>query len=323
MKEEAEFISSLATKTPLGTWKDVEDTKVKQSMRELKDWEDKVEKIKQRRTDLIAQMAEAGIIPDDIPGWPNTRLAVNQAANSVQEVSDELKSEDAERELHSNATSVTEKVQYPLFEGKDEECFADFKVKLEKAFKHNQTVKSAKATKIKELLRGNAKNHIPDSMENIDDIYKALDRAFGDPTRLLNYKKKSLTKLGAIPSYDTKGGTKVVVDWHLKLETQLQGLLDLGQANSDDEDLTAVIYSLDIIRTVANMFEKQEGETVLAAVQDQRGRVRLQALKDKISERRTSAQKWQHIKEFAQMNPGLGKKPGTSPSTTNLNSHTR
>ncbi len=142
---------------------------------------------------------------------------------------------------------MTEKVQYPLFEGKDEECFADFKVKLEKALKHNQTLKSAKATKIKELLRGNAKNHIPDSMENIDDIYKALDRAFGDPTRLLNYKKKSLTKLGAIPSYDTKGGPKVVVDWHLKLETQLQGLLDLGQANSDIEDLTAVIYSLDII----------------------------------------------------------------------------
>ena len=91
-------------------------------MRELKDWEDKVEKIKQRRTDLIAQMAEAGIIPDDIPGWPNTRLAVNQAANSVQQVSNELKSEDAERELHSNATSVTEKVQYPSFERKDEEC---------------------------------------------------------------------------------------------------------------------------------------------------------------------------------------------------------
>ena len=35
LKEEAELISSLATKVPLGTWKNVEDTKVKQSMREL------------------------------------------------------------------------------------------------------------------------------------------------------------------------------------------------------------------------------------------------------------------------------------------------
>ena len=158
-------------------------------------------------------------------------------------------------------------------------------------------------------------------MDNIDDIYKALERAFGDPTRLLNHKKKSLAKLGAMPCYDTKGGPKLVVDWHLKLETQLQGLLDLGQANSEDEDLTAVIYSLEIIRTVANMFEKQEGEIVLADVLDHRGRVRLQALKDKITERRISAQEWQHIKEFAQTSSGPGKKPGISHSTTNLYGH--
>ena len=118
-----------------------------------------------------------------------------------------------------------------------------------------------------ELLQGNSKYGIPDTLKSVYDIYKALGRAFGDLTRLFNYKKKSLTKLGTLPSYDTKGGTKAVVDWYLELETQLQGLLDL--ANSDNEDLTAVIYSLDIIRTVANMFEKQEGETVLAAVQDQ------------------------------------------------------
>ena len=94
-------------------------------------------------------------------------------------------------------------------------------------------------TKTKELLQGNAKHNIPDSMENIDNIYKALDRAFGDPTNLLNYKKKSLSKVSAFPSYDTKGGHKVVVEWSLNLETQLQGL---EQANSNDEDPPAMIY---------------------------------------------------------------------------------
>ena len=121
-------------------------------------------------------------------------------------------------------------------------------------------------------------------MESVDNIYKALGKAFWDLTRLLNYKKKSLTKHGALPSYDTKGGTKVAIDWYIELETQLQSLLDLGQANSNNEDLTSVIYSLDIFRIVANMFEKQEGKTVLVAVQDERGRLHLQALKDKISE---------------------------------------
>ena len=79
LKEEAEFVSNLATKIPLGTWKNVED---------------KVNKLKQRTTDLIAHMAEVGIILDDVPGWPNTKLAVSQAEDSVQEASNELKFED-------------------------------------------------------------------------------------------------------------------------------------------------------------------------------------------------------------------------------------
>ena len=300
LRDDAELISSLATKVPIGSWHEQEDIKVKQAMKGLKDWQDKMERLRLKRTDLIAQMAEAGIVPDDIPGWTDTRFAMNSAAHSVTEVGDELKTEDSRRELHSMSTAVSEKVLYPTFEGKDDECFADFKVKMEKAFKHNQTNKSAKASLIKESLKGNAKSHIPDSMEDIDDIYKALDRAFGDPTRLLHFKMKSLCKLGSIPSYDNKGGAKAVVDWHLKLETELQSLLDLGQANYRDEDLTSVIYSIDIIRTVAGMFSKHEGESVLSAVTDKRGQVRLKALKDKISERRASAQQWQHIKEFAE-----------------------
>ena len=107
-------------------------------------------------------------------------------------------------------------------------------------------------------------------MESVYDIYKALGRAFGDPTRLLNFKKKYLTKLGTLPSYNTKGGHKVVVDWYLNLEIQLQCLLDLEQANSEDEDLSA----MDLIRTMTNTLKNQEGETVrVTALQDQKGRV--------------------------------------------------
>ena len=88
LKTEAEFISSLATKVPLSTWKDVEDPKVKQSMGELKDCQDKVDKLKY--PDLIVQMAEADITPDNIPGWNDTGLAANQVTNPVQEVSNKL-----------------------------------------------------------------------------------------------------------------------------------------------------------------------------------------------------------------------------------------
>merc|ERR1712082_262717 len=77
LKAEAESIFSLSTKIPLGTWKGVED---------------KVDKLK--HPDLTAQIAEAGINPDNILGWSNTRLAVNQVMNPIQKVSDELRSED-------------------------------------------------------------------------------------------------------------------------------------------------------------------------------------------------------------------------------------
>ena len=114
----------------------------------------------------------------------------NEVANSVHEVSDELKSEDTVRELYSNVTSVKEKVQYPLFE--EEETKAEL-------------LRGNGETKIKELLEGSPKNHIPDTMENTDDIYRAMDKVFWDSMRLLDYETKSLTKFGTIPSYNTKG----------------------------------------------------------------------------------------------------------------------
>ena len=84
----------------------------------MKNVEDKVDNLK--HLDLVAQIAEAGINPDNILGWSNTKLAVDQVANPIQEVRDELRTKDTERELHSNASSVKEKVRHPLFEGREE-----------------------------------------------------------------------------------------------------------------------------------------------------------------------------------------------------------
>ena len=54
-------------------------------------------------------------------------------------------------------------------------------------------------------------------MENVDNIYKALGKVFNDPTKLLNHKRKSLTKPGVLPSYNIKGGTSIVEDCNFKL----------------------------------------------------------------------------------------------------------
>lgn len=126
---------------------------------------------------------------------------------------------------------------------------------------------------VKELLQGIAKYCIPDTLEIVHSIYKVLGKDFGNLTRPPNYKKRSLTKFVTSPSYDIKGGTKVVVDWYLGLESQLQSLLDMGQVNSDSTDPIVVIHLLEIIWTVADMFEEQKSEMCLTSVQRQQGRV--------------------------------------------------
>ena len=92
LKKKAELVSSPVTKIPLGTWNNVE--------------EDKVEKLEQRKPNLIAESAEADTVLDDIPGCLDTRQTANQAANSVQKVKDELDSENlVERDEESVADS--------------------------------------------------------------------------------------------------------------------------------------------------------------------------------------------------------------------------
>ena len=96
-------------------------------------------------------------------------------------------------------TSLKEKVQHSLFEGRE-------------GNKIEELLGSNTEDNVKELLQGIAKYCIPDTLESVHSIYKVLGKAFGNLTRPPNYKKKSSTKLGTLPSYNTKGGSKVVVN---------------------------------------------------------------------------------------------------------------
>ena len=64
-------------------------------------------------------------------------------------------------------TSVKEKVQHPLFEGRE-------------GTKIKELLRSNAETNVRELLQGNAKYGIPNTLESVDDIYKALGRVFED-----------------------------------------------------------------------------------------------------------------------------------------------
>ena len=101
-------------------------------------------------------------------------------------------------------TSIKERVQYPLFKGRERT-------------KIREPLESNAEDDVRELLQGDAKYGIPNTLENVNDIYKALGKVFNDPTKLLNQERKSLTKSGTLLSYDIKGGTSIEEDWNCKL----------------------------------------------------------------------------------------------------------
>ena len=139
---------------------------------------------------------------------------VDRVTSEVREAIDAIKKEDDSRELYTLDVAKTDPLKMPVFEGRDDEDFAKFKEKVIKAFAQNRICKDDKVAKLREALRGHAKRLIPESrVTDIDEAWKALDIAFGDPTRLLRSKMEKLFKLGMLPKENAKGGLKAQVEW--------------------------------------------------------------------------------------------------------------
>ena len=308
--EDAKDLSDLINKVEIESWSEQDDWLVIQTRRELKSWEEKLKGITAMHREAMELMAENSILDGAVIDLVDASNKVEDLTLDYKKVSDAVIEEDLCRELHTMNTTVTEKVKYPSFGGTDEECYQDFKELLDKAFKHNQVSKSAKVAKLKECLKGNAKTIIPESMKDIDLAYSTLEKAFGDPTKLLKVKINSLIKLGYCPKQNGKGGVKAVTDWHLKLETTLQTLRDLGDTTTN-EDVKAAVHNIDIIRTVAKLFTANVGVSIIEVASGSTGQARLDLVIAKITKMRVKAQEWQIVQELAPSIPGAGGEGGT------------
>ena len=303
--EDVRDLSDLINKVEIESWNEQDDWLIIQTRRELKSWEEKLKAITAMHREALELMVENSILDGSVVDLVDASNKVEDLTLDFKNVSDAVIAEDLSRELHTMNTSVTEKVKYPSFGGTDEECYQDFKELLDKAFKHNQVSKSAKVAKLKECLKGNAKTIIPESMKDIDLAYSTLEKAFGDPTKLLKVKISALIKLGYCPKQNGKGGVKAVTDWHLKLETTLQTLRDLGDTTSN-EDVKAAVHNIDIIRTVAKLFSPNVGVSIIEVANGSTGQARLDLVIAKITTMRVKAQEWQIVQELAPSIPGAG-----------------
>ena len=83
--------------------------------------------------------------------------------------------------------------------------------------------------KLREVIKCHAKRLVPFSMTNtINDAWKALKSALGDPSKLMQNRNDYHLELRIFPIENAKGGLKAKVEWYLELEVILKSIKKLG-----------------------------------------------------------------------------------------------
>ena len=271
-------------------WNAVEDTDVTKAMKKIKTWKEDLGKIVKAWRETDELLIVSNITERNIPGEATeAKELVDDLQKIFNDTKKEIETEDLRRNLYSLDISSSAKVNYPAFEGKDDEDWEDFKVKLEKALVDNRVRASDKCDKLRSCLKGHASKLVPSSQNDFTAAMAALEKSFGDSTRLLQFKIKSLNDLGKIPRSDDWKGGKSAVEWYLNLETILESLFDLG-SRTDDGNIKTSVYSKKIITTVACLFPELYGSQILDC--EGRGEARLKNVVALVVKFRCEAQQW-------------------------------
>ena len=230
---------------------DFSNIDISRMMKEKDKWKDELEKIVELKRNL-EDIAASNNLTEEESKILEAATLVQKLVEDVDETIEAVIEEDSARELYSLDTTVNEKVKLPSFEGRDDEDFSKWKELVERAFVKNRVAKDDKLLKLREILKGHAKKLVPYSMTNtIDDAWKALESAYGDPSKLMQNRKDALSKLGQLPKDNAKGGLKAKVEWYLELEVIIKSIKDFG---SKSEDMFAEAFSANISSDFLKIF---------------------------------------------------------------------
>ena len=232
-------------------WKDESDLSVSRGLRNLSKWNKDVEKITTMFQDLSDICSTYDLQEDDVE-MASTQLMVDKVSKEMKDTNKALEDEDISRELYTLDSSAVDKIKLPLFEGRDDEDYARFREEMERGFIHNRVTRLDKLLKLRECLRGHAKKLVPDSLtQDIDEAWAVLDKAFGDPLRLIKCKTEALSRMEQLPRENGKKGMKGQVEWYIELESLMQNLLVLGRSSIK---LGMIVFQPLFINDVYNLF---------------------------------------------------------------------
>ena len=216
-------------------WKLEDDVSISRDMKKAEKWEEDLDKIVQMMRELKTLKREHDVADREVNCSEAERL-VEDLEVEVEDVKQQIVSEDNERELYSLDISKTSKVNLPTFGGKNHEDFSKFKMDVEKAFKTNRTSRDEQIIKLRECLKGQARKLVPDSnVTDIKEAWKILKQAFGNPIKIIQQRKEALLKLGTLPK--RMSNRSIEIAWYIDMTTFLRELIDLGIKNPDYSEL--------------------------------------------------------------------------------------
>ena len=280
-------------------WSLESDLVISRGMKEIKSWEEDMEKITALYQELTEHLIDWDIQEIDC-GIFGAKDIVSGVEKAVSETVGLIKSEDDSRALYTLDSNKHELVKYPTFQGLDNEDFNLFKTKVEKAFETNRVIMSDRVTKLRSCLRGNALSLVPESsVKSISDAWTALEAAYGAPERLMRSKKEAISKLGLIPKENSGKGQpnfKNQITWFLQLESLISEIIVLG---SKSVELGREAFSPSHINFIIGLFRGANSKMLQLAQCTGSGVTQLNEILTKIASMRSDAQKLLNITQDA------------------------
>ena len=264
-------------------WKNVSDGEIEKTVKEIAKWDSTYSRAVRyfHEYSALDQVYHEELEKVDII-FP-TKRALDTLKRQYENTKRTVINEDENiRGLFTLESNRGQMLQYPEFSGDPGQDFAAFKEKMLVRFRKNKICKSDQLDKLRECLKGQALRLVPQSVKKIDDAWSTLNNAFGDPSRLLQYRLNQLKMLG---QYDDQKSYKKKVEYLIQFESILDDIIKMGE---EDDEMAYLSFNQNTINEIVNKFPEYMSLKLLQV--EGKGRLRMNNLKIKITEYRTDAQ---------------------------------
>ena len=266
-------------------WSEADDAVISNCMRDLSKWQEQwnaVERAFRQYENMAIKHKFSETRKEAI------RVTYEDRKDRFENARDAIKKEDVDRCLYTLEPARTDIMKYPTFSGNPSEDYLTFKETMEKRFRENKVNKKEQAAKLRECLQGPALARVPHGVKDIEEAFRRLNEAFGNPSKIMAFNLKALEDLGFLPPDKLPSGQFSFgrrIEWLLKLEVILAKIIELSKRSSKlaHEAFASSTYRKLWARFPTSVIDK------LVKVQGEDAE-RLQGILDKIVKMREHAQ---------------------------------